>query len=344
MNSSKVIIALDCMGGDLAPASVIDGVKIASKKLPNIQFNIFGDKKKILSILGKDKEILNKINLTNTLKVISNNTKPTEALRKSKESSMFKAINSVSKGDSHAVVSGGNTGALMVISTVLMKTIKGIDRPAIASMFPTTKSETVMLDLGANINCSVKNILDFAIMGKTYATTVLGIKRPKVGILNIGSEILKGNETVRLSAKTLSKEKNIDFYGFIEGNDITKGVVDVVVTDGFTGNIALKTAEGTAELYTEYLKSSFKDNFLSRLSFFFASPILKSLWNRVNPSKYNGAMFLGLNGIVVKSHGRSNADGFANAIAVAYDLCANKFNEKIIYNTKHTLKNIKFKN
>ena len=343
MNNREVIIALDGMGGDLAPNSVIDGAYLASKKLSNIRYNLFGNKNELLPILKKKKDFSNLINIVHTKDVIANNTKPTDSLKKSKRSSsMFKAINSVNKGESNAIVSSGNTGALMVISTVLMKTIPGIDRPAIATMLPTIKSETVMLDLGANINCSVKNILDFAILGKTFAKTVLGLEKPKIGILNVGSEILKGNELVRLAAQKLSKNiSEIDFHGFVEGNDIAKGEVDVIVTDGFTGNIALKTAEGTAELYTNYLKSTFKDNLFTKGIFFIVSPVLKTLWNKVNPSKYNGAMFLGLNGIVVKSHGKSNADGFANAISVAYDLCINNFNEKIILDIKNNFKSSK---
>ena len=340
MSSEEVIIAIDGMGGDLAPDSVIEGAYLASKKLLNIKFNIYGNKNKILPILKKKKEILNLVNFRHTKDVITNDTKPTDALKKSKRmSSMFQAINSVHKGESQAVVSGGNTGALMAISIVLLKTIKGIDRPAIASMFPTIKSETIMLDLGANINCSLKNILDFVILGKTFAKTVLGLKKPKIGILNVGSEGLKGNELVRLAYLKLSKNiSDVDFYGFVEGNDISKGIVNVIVTDGFTGNIALKTAEGTAKLYTNFLKSSFKDNLLSKIIFLIASPILKSLLDRVDPSKYNGAMLLGLNGIVVKSHGGSKAEGFANAISVAYDLCVNDFNQKIIVDIKNNLK------
>ena len=204
MSSEEVIIALDGMGGDLAPGSVIEGAYLASKKLLNIKFNIYGNKNKILPILKKKKEILNLVNFRHTKEIITNDTKPTDALKKSKRmSSMFQAINSVHKGESQAVVSGGNTGALMAISIVLLKTIKGIDRPAIASMFPTIKSETIMLDLGANINCSLKNILDFVILGKTFAKTVLGLKKPKIGILNVGSEGLKGNELVRLASLKL---------------------------------------------------------------------------------------------------------------------------------------------
>ena len=322
------------MGGDHGPSSIIKGAFLASKKMSKIKFIFFGKKEKITPLLEKNK-ILDISKIVNTEQTISNNTKPTDALRKYKKSSMFRAIDSVKSRTSDAVVSSGNTGALMVISTVLMKTIKGINRPAIATVFPTKKSETVMLDLGANLECDVKNILDFAIMGKIFSKTVLGIEMPKIGLLNVGSEILKGNQIVQTSAKRLAKEKNINFYGFVEGNDIPKGIVDVIVTDGFTGNIALKTAEGTSELYTNFLKDSFKDNLYSKFAYIISLPVLKSLWDRVNPSKYNGAMLLGLNGIVVKSHGRSDEVGFANAISVAYDLCINNFNEKIIDDIKN---------
>ena len=333
-NPREIIIAIDAMGGDYGPSSIIKGAFLASKKMSKIKFIFFGKKEKITPLLEKNK-ILDISEIVNTEQTISNNTKPTDALRKYKKSSMFRAIDSVKSHTSDAVVSSGNTGALMVISTVLMKTIKGINRPAIATTFPTKKSETVMLDLGANLECDVKNILDFAIMGKIFSKTVLGIEMPKIGLLNVGSEILKGNQIVQTSAKRLAKDKNINFYGFVEGNDISKGIVDVVVTDGFTGNIALKTAEGTSELYTNFLKDSFKDNLYSKFAYIISLPVLKSLWDRVNPSKYNGAMLLGLNGIVVKSHGRSDEVGFANAISVAYDLCINNFNEKIIDDIKN---------
>jgi len=336
-NLKEIKIAIDTMGSDLGPLSVINGAFLFSKKIPKVKFIFFGDKKKIFPLL-KEKKFFNISEIVHTEQVITNDIKPIDALRKFKKSSMFKAIESVKLGISNAVVSGGNTGALMVISTVLMKTINGINRPAIACMFPTKQSETIMLDLGANVECDLKNILDFAFMGKVFSNTVLGIKKPKIGLLNVGSEILKGNSMVQRAAKTLRKEKNIHFYGFIEGNDIPMGLVDVVVTDGFTGNIALKTAEGTSELYTHYLKKSFKNNLYSKFAFIISLPVLKTLRNRVDPFKYNGAMFLGLNGIVVKSHGRSNSDGFSNAISIAYDLCINKFNEKIISNMKKIFK------
>tara|TARA_Y100000590_G_scaffold145177_2_gene166910 strand:- start:4141 stop:5160 length:1020 start_codon:yes stop_codon:yes gene_type:complete len=334
----EIIIAIDAMGGDFAPDSCINGAFLFSKKNPKAKFAFFGDKKKILPLIEKKKLINQTDSIVNTNQIITNDIKPIDALRKFKNSSMFKAIASVNSGHTNAVVSSGNTGALMVISMILMKTINGISRPAIASMFPTKKSEIVMLDLGANIECEIKNMIDFAIMGKIFSKTVLGINKPKIGLLNVGSEILKGNNQVQKAAKRLKEEKNIDFYGFVEGNDITTGLVDVVVTDGFTGNIALKTAEGVSELYTEYLKNSFKDNLYSKFAFLISLPVLKSLWNRVQPAKYNGAMFLGLNGIVVKSHGRSDANGFSSALSVAYEMCENNFNEKIILDAKKIFK------
>jgi len=336
-NLREIKIAIDAMGGDFGPSVVINGAYLALKKNPNLKFVFFGDKKKIIPLLKK-KNIFNISDIFHTDQVIKNDTKPTDALRRFKKSSMFKAIEYVKSDSANAIVSGGNTGALMVISTVLMKTIKGINRPAIATIFPTKKSKTLMLDLGANIECNVKNILDFAIMGNIFSKTVLGVKKPKIGLLNVGSEILKGNEMVQMAAKKLEKEKNIVFNGFVEGNDVPLGKVDVVVTDGFTGNVALKIAEGTSELYTNYLKNTFKDNLYSKFAFIISLPILKSLWNKVNPEKYNGAMFLGLNGIVVKSHGHSNAEGFANAISVAYDLSKNNFNKKIILDVKKFFK------
>ena len=333
-NPREITIAIDAMGGDGGTSSIIKGAFLASKKMSKIKFIFFGKKEEITPLLKKNK-ILDISEIVNTQQAISNNTKPTDALRKYRKSSMFRAIDSVKSGISNAVVSSGNTGALMVISTVLLKTIKGINRPAIASIFPSNKSETVMLDLGANIECDIKNILDFAIMGKVFSKTVLGIQNPKIGLLNVGSEILKGNQIVQTSAKRLAKEEDINFYGFVEGNDIPKGVVDVIVTDGFTGNIALKTAEGTSELYSNFLRNSFKDNLYSKFAYIISLPVLKSLWDKVNPNKYNGAMLLGLNGIVVKSHGRSDEVGFANALSVAYDLCINNFNKKIIEDIKN---------
>jgi glycerol-3-phosphate acyltransferase PlsX len=228
------------------------------------------------------------------------------------------------------VVSAGNTGALMAMAKFVLKTLPGVDRPAIASFFPTLRGESVMLDLGANTECTADNLVQFALMGSIFARTVLGLTEPTVGLLNIGSEDVKGNETVRAAATRL-KETPFPgrFYGFVEGNDIATGTTDVIVTDGFTGNVALKTAEGTAKLYTEFLRRTFQSSLTARIGYLLARSAFQKLKARTDPRRYNGAMFLGLRGVCVKSHGGTDAIGFANAIGVAANLATNGFNEKI---------------
>jgi glycerol-3-phosphate acyltransferase PlsX len=236
----------------------------------------------------------------------------------------------VAEGRAATVVSAGNTGALMAMAKIVLKTLPGIDRPAIASFFPTERGESVMLDLGANIECSADNLIQFAVMGGVFARTVLGLSTPTIGLLNVGAEDMKGSDAVRAAAATLrAMPLPGTFYGFIEGNDIPHGTVDVVVTDGFTGNVALKTAEGTARLYGTFLKQTFASSLLARLGYLLAQGAFKQLRARTDPRRYNGAMFLGLQGVCVKSHGGTDAYGFANAISVAADLVRNDFNGKI---------------
>jgi glycerol-3-phosphate acyltransferase PlsX len=234
---------------------------------------------------------------------------------------MWQAIEAVKDGRAAVAVSAGNTGALMAMAKFVLKTLPGITRPAIASFFPTMRGETVMLDLGANVQCDADNLVQFAVMGNVFARTVLGVVSPTTGILNVGSEDLKGHEALR-EASALLREIRLpgSFHGFVEGDDIAKGTVDVVVTDGFTGNIALKTIEGTAKLYAEFLRATFSSSFLSKLGYLLARPALNALRLRTDPRRYNGAIFLGLNGIAVKSHGGTDALGFANAIGVAADM------------------------
>jgi glycerol-3-phosphate acyltransferase PlsX len=256
--------------------------------------------------------------------------KPSVALRAGRASSMRLAINAVQSGEAHGVVSAGNTGALMAMSKFVLKTLATIDRPAIASFFPTLRGESVMMDLGANVECTADNLVQFAVMGDAFARTVLGVHQPTIGILNVGSEELKGHEEVRAAAAILRAGPLAEqFHGFVEGNDITTGTTDVVVTDGFTGNVALKTAEGTARLYSEFLRGAFKSSFTARIGYVFARHALQKVRERTDPRRYNGAMFLGLNGIVVKSHGGTDAFGFANAIGVAIDMIANGINDRI---------------
>src|SRR5690606_28936379 len=226
--------------------------------------------------------------------------------------------------------SAGNTGALMAMAKFVLKTLPGIDRPAIASIFPTLRGESVMLDLGANVECDAENLVQFAVMGDAFARCVLGLPHPTVGLLNVGSEEMKGHEALREAAARLRAPNSpVAFHGFIEGNDIAGGVVDVIVTDGFTGNVALKTAEGTSKLFGEYLRQAFRHSLLARLGYLLASPALKKMRARIDPRRYNGAMFLGLNGIAVKSHGGADALGFANAIGVAVDMHVNGFLHQI---------------
>lgn len=241
------------------------------------------------------------------------------------------AIEAVRDGEAMGAVSAGNTAALMALAKIVLKALPGIHRPAIASIFPTRRGETVVLDLGANVECTAENLVQFAVMGEVFARTVLGVLKPTVGILNVGSEETKGNETVQAAAKQLQDSRlPIEFHGFIEGNDITAGTVDVVVTDGFTGNVALKTAEGTARLFSEFLRISFNQSILSRLGYLLARGALSKMRDRVDPRRYNGGMFLGLNGIAVKSHGGTDRLGFANAIGFAFDMATQGFNDKLV--------------
>lgn len=240
------------------------------------------------------------------------------------------AINAVANGEADAVVSAGNTGALMAMARFVMKSLPGIDRPAIATTLPTQRGRTVMLDLGANVDCSADNLAQFAVMGEVFARVVLGVDKPSVGILNIGVEDLKGNEAVKAAAAILQQTHlPIKFYGFVEGDDIGAGTVDVVVTDGFTGNVALKTAEGTAKLFSSALKSALTSSVMSSMGALLAKPALNLLKRKFDPRRHNGAMFLGLNGICVKSHGGTDGMGFAHALQVAAELSTNAINESI---------------
>jgi len=262
--------------------------------------------------------------------VVLNDDKPAVALRGRRGSSMRMAIDSVKDGEAAAVISAGNTGALMAMAKFVLKTLPGIDRPAIATFFPTQRSESVMLDLGANIECDANHLVQFAVMGEVFARNVLGLKEPSVGILNVGVEDLKGNSAVKEAAAVLQDTHlPIKFHGFVEGDDIGAGTVDVIVTDGFTGNVALKTAEGTAKFFSQALRDVLTSSSRASLGALIAKPALNQLKIKLDPRRYNGAMFLGLNGICIKSHGGTDAFGFAHAIEVGYDLIANSINDSI---------------
>ena len=326
----RQIIAVDAMGGDFGPSVVIAGVAQAFSKLEDTKFMLYGDRDKIGVELDKYETLKPHAEIHHTDKAISSEEKPSTAVRNSKGSSMRLAIEAVKDGRADAVVSAGNTGALMAMSKLLLRCLPGINRPAIASVMPTMKGKSVMLDLGANLTCDAEVLTQFAVLGSVYARVVQGITKPTVGLLNVGTEDMKGHEELRNAASVLS---NIEFpgkyHGFIEGDDITKGTVDVIVTDGFTGNVALKTAEGVGKLSKEYLTDAFKSSPLAMLGYLLARGAIKKMKDRVDPRKYNGGMFLGVNGVCVKSHGGSDAEGTANAIMVAANLVQNGFNQRV---------------
>jgi phosphate acyltransferase len=328
--SDGITIALDAMGGDGAPAIVLKGAEIALQRHPGVRYLLFGAEEVVRPLLAKLPALSEAATMFHTSEVVAADAKPSLALRAGRQSSMRLAIDAVAEGRADGVVSAGNTGALMAMAKIALKMLPGIDRPAIASFFPTQRGETVMLDLGANIECDAENLVQFALMGDVFARTVLGLVEPTVGLLNVGAEDLKGNDAVReASARLRMTMTPIRFYGFVEGDDITAGTVDVVVTDGFTGNVAVKTAEGTAKLFGEFLEAAFRHSLMARIGYIFARRALRNLRLRSDPRRYNGAMFLGLNGIAVKSHGSADAFGFANAIGVAIDLKVNGFLDKI---------------
>jgi glycerol-3-phosphate acyltransferase PlsX len=322
------------MGGDHAPSSVIDGVEIAIAKLPlETRFLLFGAEDQIAPLLAK-KHWAGRATIVPTTTIIRNDDKPAAMLRKAGDSSMNRAIESVAKGNADCIVSGGNTGALMVLGRKHLKTLPGIDRPAIATPLPTIKGRSIALDLGANIDCTPDNLLQFAVLGGVYAQAVLGIDQPTIGLLNVGEEEQKGNDLVRNTATLLRNTPKLpgQFIGFIEGDDISKGKADVAVMDGFTGNVMLKTMEGTAKFIAHVLREAATSSWINKISLLFAIVTLRKVRDRIDPRDYNGAMFLGLGGVCVKSHGGTDARGFASAILVAANLVTHKFNETVARN------------
>lgn len=324
-------IALDAMGGDAAPSCVLLGADMALKRHPGLKFTLFGHKDKIQPFLNDRPELAAASSVVHTDSFIASDEKPSQAIRQGKDSSMRLAIDSVKDGKCSAVVSAGNTGALMAMSKIVYKTLPGINRPAIAALFPTMKGDCVMLDLGANVECSARDLFQFAVMGDAFAKAVLGKTKPAIALLNIGSEEMKGHEEIKEASMMLKDSGlNIDYKGFVEGHEVPNGEIDVVVADGFTGNIALKTAEGTARLISTYIKDAFKASLLSKLGALLSKGALNIVKDRLDDRKRNGAMFLGLNGITVKSHGSADAYSFCNAITVALELASHNINEKIL--------------
>ncbi len=328
--TNNIVIAIDAMGGDAGPEMVLAGADMAHERYPKASFLIFGDEAKVRPILDRYPLLASVSELRHAPDYIPSDMKPSLALRQGRQSSMRLAINAVAKGEASSVVSAGNTGALMAMAKFVLRTMPGIDRPAIATVFPTQCGECVVLDLGANLECDAENLVQFALMGAIFCNAVLGVSEPSIGLLNIGVEEMKGHGEVRTAASIL-RERPLPgaFYGFVEGNDIMAGTVDVVVTDGFSGNIALKTAEGTAKLMAHFLRQTFSSSLLAKIGYLFARRALYKMKLRADPRRYNGAMFLGLRGVCVKSHGGTDPEGFANALGVAFDLVERRFNERI---------------
>ena len=328
--SSMIKIAVDAMGGDNSPNKVIDGIIHHYQSNKDIFYKIFGDELTILNLIdGK----INKSNFVviNTLNKVSSEDSPLEGAKRGKDTSMWLAVDSVKNKDCDIVISAGNTGALLVISKLNLKMISNIDKPALSALWPNKKGMSVVLDLGANIECSTKNLLDFSIMGASLYKSLFPKDNPNVALLNIGSEELKGKETIKETFKILNEKKNNDFEfsGYIEGNQLMNGDVNVIVSDGFTGNVALKTAEGTANFITSELKKALGGNLIGKISSFLNITNLKKFKKRLDPRLYNGAIFIGLDSPVVKSHGKTDNIGFSNSLEVCCKIIKGNLIEKI---------------
>ena len=322
-------LAIDAMGGDAAPEVVLDGLELAAERHPGARFLLVGDEARVGGALARRKRAARMCSLRHAPDVISGDLKPTAALRM-RGSSMRLAIDAVAAGEAAGVVSAGNTGALMALAKIVIKTMPEIDRPALAAIGPSARGDVVLLDLGANVQCDARNLVEFAIMGDAFARVALGLTMPSIGLLNVGSEELKGDDRVRAAAEILrDSHVGAQFRGFIEGHDITAGTVDVVVTDGFTGNVALKTGEGALKLMRDLLRQVFTSSVPARLGYLLARPALDRLREWMDPRRYNGAILLGLNGVVVKSHGGTDALGFAHAVDVAMDMVTHGYNDRI---------------
>lgn len=328
--SDSIIIALDGMGGDHAPESVVEGAHLALKRHPNLRYIIFGDNTRILPLVAQFSGLKDRVNVSHTDDVVAPDAKPSAALRQGKKSSMQLAIDAVKNGQARGIISAGNTGALMAMSKLSLRMLPTIQRPAITTTIPTMHGRCVMLDLGANIDCTPQILCQFAVMGDAFARAVLDHPNPSVGLLNIGAEEVKGHETLKEAYQKLKETPSINFHGFVEGDDITHGTVDVVVTDGFAGNVALKAMEGTAKFITSSLKNAFQSSILGKIGYLIAKPALQSFRQTMDPRQHNGGVFLGLNGITVKSHGGADAEAFANAIHVTAELIKDDVNGRII--------------
>ena len=338
--AKPIIISLDAMGGDTGPEIVVPGAAIALLRRPDLKFVFYGDSARVGPLLDRHPALKAVSHLVHTDVTVRMDDKPSQALRQGRwKSSMWKAIEAVKAGEAAACVSAGNTGALMAMARFCLKTMPGIDRPVIAAIWPTLRGESIVLDVGANVGADARQLVDSAIMGAAMAGAIFDLPRPTVGLLNVGVEEIKGVEEVRLAGRRLKTADlpNLVYHGFVEGDDLGRGTVDVVVTEGFSGNIALKTAEGTARQIGQYLRQAMSRTLMARLGYLLAKSAFDRLREKLDPRKVNGGVFLGLNGIVIKSHGGTDAEGFAAAIELGRAMVVNDLMAKIAGGLTHSL-------
>ncbi len=330
--AKTITIALDVMGGDAGPEVALPGADISLLRHPNIRYHLYGEKDVVEPLLNKYPRLKDASTLHHCDVSIAMDQKPSQALRKGRRvSSMWKAIEAVKNGEADVAISAGNTGALMAMSRFILRMMAGIERPAIAAIWPTLQGESIVLDVGATIGADAQQLIDFSLMGSAMARALFDLEKPTVGLLNIGVEEVKGLDEIKTAGAMLKEISlpGLAYHGFVEGDDLGKGTVDVVVTEGFTGNIALKSAEGTARQIGEYLRAAMKRTLLARIGYLLAKQAFDRLREKMDPRKVNGGVFLGLNGVVIKSHGGTDAEGFAAAVDLGYDMIHNNLMAKI---------------
>ena len=327
---ARFVISVDAMGGDRGPAAVVAGLAMSAPQMPDADFVLHGDEGELGRLLGKTPALTGRVLIRNAPRVVTMEDKPAQVMRHGAGTSMWSAIDSVKNGEAQVAVSCGNTGALMAVAMIRLRKVPGVNRPAIACLWPSRNPGgfNLMLDAGADIKADAEDLLQYAMMGASYARNGMGIKRPRVGLLNVGTEEHKGSAELKDALERIAASATIgdyDFVGYVEGVDLPSNRVDVIVTDGFTGNVALKTAEGTARLIGDFLREAFNATWASKFSGLLAGAALARLRHRMDPRRSNGGVFLGLNGIVVKSHGSADATGVASALAMAYQLAKSGF-------------------
>lgn len=332
--AARIVISVDAMGGDRGPAAVVAGLSIAAQETIGVSYLLHGDESVLRPMLAKRPELSGRVEIRHASRTVTMHDKPSQVMRHGEGTSMWSTLDSVKSGEAQAAVSCGNTGALMALSMIRLRKLPGVNRPAIACLWPSRNPQgfNVMLDVGADIKADAEDLLQFATMGASYARNGLGLENPRVGLLNVGTEEHKGRAELKMAADRLSaaaEAGGFDYIGFVEGGDLPSARVDVIVTDGFTGNIALKTGEGTAKLVSDFMKEAFNATFLSKFAALLALTSLKRLQKRMDPRRVNGGVFLGLNGTVVKSHGSADATGIAAAVKLASQLVQSGFQDRL---------------